>query len=74
VLKGPHPETERIASYAERREVREERLARDAALKNTDWSRRYDVNRPPALTYTDADGFDAIEWWRCISIPTWSVG
>ncbi len=55
-LKGPHPESERIESDAERREVRAAELARDAALKNTDWNRRDDVNRQPALTYTDADG------------------
>lgn len=56
VLKGPHPQSGRIESDAERREVRESKFARDAALKNTDWSRRLDVDRQPALTYTDADG------------------
>lgn len=36
--------------------MRTAELARDTALKNTDWSRHDDVNRQPALTYTDADG------------------
>jgi hypothetical protein len=61
VLKGPHPETRRIESDAERREVREARLAREAALNSTDWSRRYDMNRQPALTYADADGCGRVQ-------------
>lgn len=61
VLKGPHPHSERIESDAERREVREAELARDAALKNTDWSRKDDVNRQPSLTYTDSDGCDQVQ-------------
>jgi hypothetical protein len=61
VRKGPHPETERIESDDERREVREARLARDAAEKSVDWSRRYDVNRRPAWTYTDADGCGRVQ-------------
>ncbi len=56
VLKGPHPATQRIESDAERREAREEKAARDAALKGVDWARRYDVHRPPAFTYVDSDG------------------
>ena len=61
VLKGPHPETERIESDDERREVREARLARDAAEKGVYWSRRYDVNRRPAWTYIDADGCGRVQ-------------
>jgi hypothetical protein len=60
-LKGRLRETERIETDAERREVREEARARDAALKATDWSRRYDVNRQPALVYTDADGCGQVQ-------------
>jgi hypothetical protein len=56
VLKGSRPMTERIESEAERREVREESLARDAAMKRVDWSRRYDVNRQPTMSYVDSDG------------------
>ena len=56
MLKGDRPETERIESEAERREVREAALARDAALKKVDWKRRDDVNRPPSGIYADADG------------------
>jgi len=39
VLKGPRPESERIESDEERREVRATELARDAALKNTEAKR-----------------------------------
>jgi hypothetical protein len=56
ILKGPQPMTQRIESEAERRQVREAALARDAALKRVDWSRRYDVARPPAMVYAGADG------------------
>ena len=61
VLKGSHPHSERIESDAERREVRAAEVARDAALKNTDWSRRPDVNRQPSLTYTDAEGCGQVQ-------------
>lgn len=56
VLNGPRPMTQRIETEAERREVREMELARDAALKRVDWSRRYDVARPPTMSYVDSDG------------------
>jgi len=56
ILKGPQPMTQRIESEAERREVREEALARAAAMKRVDWSRPYDSTRPPAMVYSDADG------------------
>lgn len=56
VLKGSRLMTQRIESEAERREVREAALARDAALKRVDWSRRHDVYRQPAMTYVDSDG------------------
>jgi hypothetical protein len=56
VLKGDRPETQRIESEAERREVREAALMRDAALKKVDWKRREDLNRPPSAMYADADG------------------
>jgi hypothetical protein len=56
VLKGPRPMTQRIESDAERREIREEVLARDAALRRVDWSRRYDGHRQPAMAPIDAEG------------------
>lgn len=56
VLKGPHASTERIETDAERREMREEKAARDAALKKVDWTRRYDVHRQPSMAIVDADG------------------
>ena len=56
VLKGPRPTTQRIETESERREVREEALARDAALKGVDWARREDVHRPPAMAYAGSDG------------------
>jgi hypothetical protein len=56
VLKGPRTMTERIESEAERREVRETNRARDAAMSRVDWDSRYEVHRPPSLTYVDADG------------------
>ncbi len=56
VLKGPQPTTARIESDAERRELSDEKAARDAAMKSVDWKRRYDVNRQPAMTYVDSDG------------------
>jgi hypothetical protein len=56
VLKGKRPESRRIESDAERREVRDERHRRDAALKAVDWGRRHNVNRTPALAVADAEG------------------
>jgi hypothetical protein len=56
VLKGPRPTTQRIETESERREVREEAVARDAALKGVDWKRQYDVHRPPAMAYAGSDG------------------
>jgi hypothetical protein len=56
VLKGPEQRSQRIESEAERREIREEAAARDVALKRVDWDRRYDLDRPPSMAYTDADG------------------
>lgn len=56
VLQGRAPKTERIESDAERQEVRQTALTRDAALKKIDWSRRTDVNRHPTLAYVDGDG------------------
>jgi hypothetical protein len=55
-LKGEHPTAQRIESDAERREAREQKAARDAALKGVDWTMRYDVHRKPALAYVDSDG------------------
>jgi hypothetical protein len=45
-----------VESDEERRQAREDRAARDAALKKVDWSQRYDSLRPPALRYGLADG------------------
>jgi hypothetical protein len=61
VLKGPHRETQRIATDAERREIREHETARRAASLRVDWSRRYDVQRPPTMTYVDADGCGLVQ-------------
>ena len=55
-LKKPHLETQRIATDAERGEVRVHEDARRAANPRVDWSRRYDVSRPPIMNYVDADG------------------
>jgi TPR repeat protein len=55
-VKGPHPERQRIESEAERREIREETLARDASLKQVDWKQRYDVHRTPRMAYIDGEG------------------
>jgi hypothetical protein len=56
VVKGPHAATRSIESDAERREVRDARQRRDAALKAVDWKRRQDVSRPPTMTVVDAEG------------------
>lgn len=56
VIKGPRAETRSIESDAERREVRDARQRRDAALKAVDWKRRQDVSRPPTMTVVDAEG------------------
>ena len=61
VLKGPHSGAGRIESDAERREEREARVARDAALKQVDWKRRSDVHRQPALRYAESDGCGLIQ-------------
>lgn len=61
VLKGSHQTTQRIESEAERREVRETQMARDAALEQVDWSRRDDVNRQPTMSYADSDGCGRIQ-------------
>jgi hypothetical protein len=61
VLKGPHTRSGRIESDAERREAREARVARDAALKQVDWNRRSDVHRQPAMRYDESDGCGLIE-------------
>jgi hypothetical protein len=63
ILKGPQAMTQRIESEAERRELREEALARDAALKRVDWSRRYDDTRAPEMVYADADGCGHIQMY-----------
>ncbi len=56
VLKGPRRGSQRIETDAERREVRDEVLAPDAALKAVDWTKRHDVSRQPTMNYTGADG------------------
>ena len=61
VLEGDRRETRRLESDAERREVREQAAARDAALKRVDWARRLDVQRPPTMSYIDADGCGFLE-------------
>ena len=61
VLKGSRAMAQRIESEAERREVREKALARDAALKRVDWSRRHDVSRQPTMSLVDSDGCGHIQ-------------
>jgi hypothetical protein len=61
VLQGPRAGAGLIESDAERREVRDRTLARDAAMKRVDWSREYDVHRPPSMAYADSDGCGAIQ-------------
>ena len=54
VLKGPQRRAQRIETDAERREVYEEELARQAALKKVDWTRRRDPSRQPEMAYVAA--------------------
>ena len=54
VLKGPHRRAQRIETDAERREVYEEEVARRAALKKVDWTRRRDPSRQPEMAYVAA--------------------
>lgn len=61
VLKGSSRLTERIESEEERREIREEALAREAARRRVDWTRRHDMRRQPTLAYVDADGCGNIQ-------------
>ncbi len=61
LLKGPNPQTQPIASEAERRDVRAQGEARRAANLRIDWKRRYDVHRQPTMSYTDADGCGHIQ-------------
>jgi hypothetical protein len=63
VLKGPRRRAQRIETEAERREVHEEELARRAALKKVDWTRRRDVSRQPELAYVAADGCGTIHMY-----------
>jgi hypothetical protein len=65
VLKGPQATSARIETDDERREQRETRLARDAALKRVDWNRRSDLHRQPTMTYGDSEGcgyFQLVGW------------
>jgi hypothetical protein len=55
ILQGPQARSQVIESDAERREARERALGRDAAMKRVDWTREYDVHRPPSMVYADAD-------------------
>jgi hypothetical protein len=61
VLKGPNSRTQRIESDTERREVREQAVARDAAVKGVDWNKRPNVYRQPTMTYIDADGCGLVQ-------------
>jgi hypothetical protein len=56
LLQGPRAGTGLIETDAERREVRERAVARDAAAKLVDWKRERDSRRPPSMAYADADG------------------
>jgi hypothetical protein len=61
VVKRAHPEARPIESDAERREVRDARQRRDAALKAVDWKRRQDVSRLPTMRVVDAEGCGFVE-------------
>ena len=60
-LKEPLARTQVIESDAERREIRDESLARDRALKAVDWQKRLFVGRTPTLAYVDAEGCGNIQ-------------
>jgi hypothetical protein len=62
-LKPPLARTQVIESDAERREIRDEALARDRALKAVDWKTRFDVGRMPTLAYVDAEGCGNIQMY-----------
>jgi len=62
-LKEPLAKTRVIESDAERREIREESLARDRTRKAVDWQKRLFVGRPPTLAYVDAEGCGNIQMY-----------
>jgi hypothetical protein len=62
-LKEPLARTQVIESDAERREIRDESLARDRALKAVDWQKRLFVGRTPTLAYVDAEGCGNIQMY-----------
>ena len=53
---GPPGASGTIESEAERRQLRAEEAARDAALAKVDWSATFDVARQPALRYESNEG------------------
>jgi hypothetical protein len=56
VVAGSRPATGLIETDAERQEVKQERLARDAADARVDWTKAPDVDRVPELAYSGAEG------------------
>jgi hypothetical protein len=60
-LKGPRAGTQWIETEEERREVREKSRARQTALARVDWTKRFDVYRPPTMAYVDSGGCGHIE-------------
>jgi hypothetical protein len=56
ILSGPNQRSGVIESEAERQEVRQRTLTRQAAESRVDWKRVRDVHRAPSLAYSDADG------------------
>ena len=56
VLKGPDATRGVIPDGIEREELANESARRQAADKKVDWQQRPDVERPPSLTYADAQG------------------
>jgi hypothetical protein len=68
ILKGDRRRRERIESEAERQEQRANALARDAALKAVDWTRRPDPSRRPTVQIADAEGCGNILVFGCATV------
>lgn len=60
VTTGPEPRRDLIESIAEQQEMKEDARRRREAEAAVDWTRKRDINRPPALAYGDADGCGSV--------------